>query len=83
MTLLLEGMSVRAVSRFTDVHQETILNLLLRIGKKCWTHFNKSVRNIRSNYVQADELWTFVHTKEGYVHGGDPRIEHICTPHVE
>src|ERR1700686_2596855 len=73
MTLLLEGMSVRAASRFTDVHQETILNLLLTVGEKCRNLFDKRVRNIRPNYVQADELWTFVHSKEGHLNGDDPK----------
>jgi transposase-like protein len=33
VTLLMEGMSVRAVSRITGVHQGTILSLLLTVGK--------------------------------------------------
>ena len=33
VTLLLEGMSVRAVSRVTGTHQGTILSLLLTVGK--------------------------------------------------
>jgi transposase-like protein/IS1 family transposase len=72
MTLLLEGMSVRAISRFTDVHQETILNLLLTVGEKCRNLFDKRVRNIRPRFVQADELWTFVHTKEKHLGSDDP-----------
>lgn len=62
--LLMEGMSVRSVSRVTGVHQGTILSLLLTVGKKCRTLFDARVRNISPRYVQADELWTFIHTKE-------------------
>jgi IS1 family transposase len=67
MTLLVEGMSVRAVSRITGAHQGTILSLLLTVGQKCRSLFDSKVRGIRPRFVQADELWTFVHTKEGHL----------------
>jgi transposase-like protein/IS1 family transposase len=70
VTLLLEGMSVRAVSRVTGVHKGTILSLLLTIGDKCRTLFDKRVRGIRPQFVQADELWTFTHTKERHLRPG-------------
>jgi transposase-like protein/IS1 family transposase len=66
-TLLLEGMSVRAVSRITGAHQGTILSLLLTVGKNCHDLFDKRVRGVRPRFVQADELWTFVHTKERHL----------------
>jgi len=72
VTLLIEGMSVRAVSRVTGTHQGTILSLLLTVGKKARNLFDARVRNIHPNYVQADELWTFVHTKERHLYGDVP-----------
>ncbi len=71
-TLLLEGMSVRAVSRITGAHQGTILSLLLTVGDKCRSLFDGKVRGIRPRFVQADELWTFVHTKEAHLLPGSP-----------
>jgi transposase-like protein len=71
-TLLLEGMSVRAVSRITGAHQGTILSLLLTFGDNCRNLFDKRVRGIRPRFVQADELWTFVHTKERHIRPGSP-----------
>jgi transposase-like protein len=73
VTLLLEGMSVRAVSRVTGAHQGTILSLLLTVGKKARSIFDARVRNIRPRFVQADELWTFVHTKEAHLYGDTPK----------
>ncbi|MGC2422364.1 MAG: DDE-type integrase/transposase/recombinase [Candidatus Acidiferrales bacterium] len=67
VTLLLEGMSVRAVSRTTGVHKTTILSLLLTVGNKCRSLFDARVRNIRPRFVQADECWTFVHSKEAHL----------------
>src|SRR4029077_7863199 len=72
VTLLLEGMSVRAVSRITGTHQGTILSLLLTVGNKARNTFDARVRSIRPRFVQADELWTFVHTKEGRLRGDVP-----------
>jgi transposase-like protein len=73
VTLLLEGMSVRAVSRVSSVHQGTILSLLLTVGNKARNLFCSRVQNIRPRFVQADELWTFVHTKEGHLFPGDSK----------
>jgi transposase-like protein/IS1 family transposase len=73
VTLLLEGMSIRAVSRVTGTHQGTILSLLLTVGKKARSIFDSRVRNIRPRFVQADELWTFVHTKEAHLYGDTPK----------
>ena len=46
--------------------------MLLTIGDKCRTLFDKRVRGIRPKFVQADELWTFVHTKERHLRPGSP-----------
>jgi transposase-like protein/IS1 family transposase len=72
ITLLLEGMSVRSVSRITGTHQGTILSLLLTVGNKTRNLFDARVRNICPRFVQADELWTFVHTKEARLRGDVP-----------
>jgi IS1 family transposase len=65
-------MSVRAVSRVTGIHKTTILSLLKTVGAKCARLFDAKVQNIRPRFVQADELWTFVHTKEKRVRPHDP-----------
>src|SRR6185295_15877069 len=44
MTLLMEGMSVRAISRVTGVEKKTILSLLLTVGSKCAELFDQRVR---------------------------------------
>jgi transposase-like protein/IS1 family transposase len=72
VNLLLEGMSVRAVSRITGAHLGTILSLMLTVGDNCRKLFDGRVRNIRPRFVQADELWTFVHTKELHLLPGAP-----------
>ena len=73
VTLLTEGMSVRAICRITGVHKTTILALLLTVGEKCQIVFDRIVRNLKPRFVQADELWSFVHTKEARLRSDDPQ----------
>ena len=72
-TLLTEGMSVRAVSRVTGLHKNTILDLLGTVADKCRTVFDQYVQDVTPRYVQADEIWTFVHTKAKRVKSTDPQ----------
>jgi IS1 family transposase len=69
---MVEGMSIRAISRFTGTDQNTIMSLLLTVGEKCRRVFDSKVREVKAKYVQMDELWCFVHTKEGRLHDGNP-----------
>jgi transposase-like protein/IS1 family transposase len=69
--LLMEGVSVRAISRITGTHKGTILSLLLTAGERCHRVFDACIRGIQPRFVQADELWTFVHTKERHLFPGD------------
>lgn len=71
-TLLTEGMSVRAISRVTDIHKTTILSLLKTVGEKCRRLFDAKVRNVRPRFVQADEAWTFVQKKQKRPKATDP-----------
>jgi transposase-like protein/IS1 family transposase len=70
--LMMEGVSIRAIERLTGVHKSTILALLVTIGERCREVFNERVRDVWAGVVQADELWTFVHTKEDHMSDEDP-----------
>jgi hypothetical protein len=54
------------------MHKKTILSLLVVAGRKCQAALDTRIRNVRPRFVQRDELWTFVHTKEKRLHSGDP-----------
>jgi transposase-like protein/IS1 family transposase len=56
LELMMEGTSVRAISRLTGLHIETILSLMTTAGEKCQRLLDEKVRGIRPNLVQADEL---------------------------
>ena len=69
---LCEGCSVRSTERLLNVNRGTILRLLLMAGERCQNVLDRYVQNIKPRYVQADELWTLVHTKQGHLKPGDP-----------
>ncbi len=72
LALMLEGMSVRAISRFTGLHKHTILSLMLTAAEKARQVLNAKVQNISPRFVQLDEMWGFVHTKEHNLGFDDP-----------
>src|ERR1017187_408094 len=71
LALLLEGMSLRAVSRVTGLHKGTLSSLLLTVGLKCADVFDQRVQNVRAKHVQADELWSYVAKKQKRVKATD------------
>jgi IS1 family transposase len=72
LQLMLEGMSVRAIERFTGVHRDTILRLMNAAAQKARNVLDTKVQNINPNFVQVDEMWGFVHTRHPNLHDGDP-----------
>ena len=64
ISALCEGNSIRAASRLTGVDKNAVMNLGLRIGEGCGHLHNALVRGLASYYVQCDETWSFIHTKE-------------------
>jgi hypothetical protein len=62
--LLCEGMGIRAVSRFSGLDTKTVMSILPEAGQKAANFLDAKVRNVRAEYVQADELCCTVKTKE-------------------
>lgn len=72
VSMMVEGVSLRAISRLTDVDRNTVLSILLTVGAKCESILNTRIRRVRARYLQLDETWSFVHTKEKRVKPTDP-----------
>ncbi len=60
---LVEGNSINATVRMTDVSKPTILKLLAQLGPACARYQGATVRNVRARRVQVDEIWQFVYAK--------------------
>jgi IS1 family transposase/transposase-like protein len=61
--MLLEGMSIRAASRLTGLHQDTISDLILVVGENCEA-LMESIQGVEASNVECDEIWSFVGLKE-------------------
>ena len=62
--LLVEGNSIRAITRITGASKNTVIKLLISVGNACQRFHNEKVVNIRSERLQCDEIWSFCYAKE-------------------
>jgi IS1 family transposase len=60
---LVEGNSIRATARMTNVSKPTILKLLGDLGAICAAYQDEMIRNVKAARVQVDEIWQFVYAK--------------------
>jgi IS1 family transposase len=61
---LVEGNSLRAVTRMTGVHRTTVMKLLSDLGRACSEYQDKAFRNLPCERIQCDEIWSYVGSKE-------------------
>ena len=64
---LVEGMSLRAVTRTTGVSINTVTALLVTAGKACSEYQYDVLRNLPCKRVQLDEIWAFNYCKQANV----------------
>ena len=63
LTLLVEGMSMRAVSRSEKVSINTVTKLLVNAGEACAKYHDETVWNVPASNIQCDEIWSFCYAK--------------------
>ena len=61
---LVEGASVRSTERITGSHRDTIIRLMVRIGKGCAVLLDEAMRSLPCERIQVDEIWSFVGKKQ-------------------
>jgi hypothetical protein len=64
VTLLCEGMGIRAIERFTQLNRRTVLGILEVAGQKAMALLDHQIRDVEVESVQCDELFSFVFCKE-------------------
>jgi IS1 family transposase len=60
---LVEGNSIRSVSRMTGTARNTITTLLVDLGRACAAYQDRKLRNLTSTRIECDEIWAFCHAK--------------------
>ena len=63
LSLLVEGSSMRAISRVTSVSINTVTKLLEDAGEACIALHDEKVRNVKSKRVECEEIWSFNYCK--------------------
>lgn len=73
LSMLVEGSSMRSVSRVVGVSINTVSKLLIEAGEACLDFHDENVRGLKSERIQCDEIWSFCYSKEKNAgKGGQP-----------
>ena len=64
LNMLVEGMSMRSISRTVGVSINTVSKLLVEAGEACAAYHDETVQNVAAKDVQCDEIWSFCYAKE-------------------
>ena len=64
LKLLIEGNSIRGISRITGISKTTILRLLDAAGRVCAEYQDEHFWNLPCHVMQADEIWSFIYAKK-------------------
>jgi IS1 family transposase len=64
---LVEGMSLRAITRTTGCSINTVTALLVTAGKACSDYQDRHLRNLTCRRLQLDEIWAFCYAKAANV----------------
>jgi IS1 family transposase len=60
-------MSIRAITRLTGASKNTVAKLLVAVGHAVTAYQDKTLRNLKSERVQIDEIWSFIYCKNDNV----------------
>ncbi len=64
LRLMVEGMSIRSIERFTGVHRDTIMRLMLLAAEKINAKLRHTFENLEIARIQVDELHCYVQKRE-------------------
>jgi IS1 family transposase len=64
LSMLVEGSSMRSISRVVGVSINTVSKLLVEAGEACLEFHDENVRGLKSERIQCDEIWSFCYAKQ-------------------
>lgn len=59
LNMMVEGNSMRSISRVVGVSINTVTKLLIETGEACPKYNNNTVRHVKTTRVECDEIWSF------------------------
>lgn len=62
--MLVEGNSMRAITRMVGCSINTVTKLLIDVGTACADYQDKTLRDLSCKRIQCDEIWNFCYAKE-------------------
>ena len=63
LNMMVEGSSMRSISRVVGVSINTVTKLLVQAGEACAVYHDETVRNVAASRIQCDEIWSFCYAK--------------------
>lgn len=61
---LVEGNSIRGTARITGRSKDTVMKLMVDIGKACLAYQDKYLVNLPCTRIECDEIWSFCYAKK-------------------
>ena len=63
LSMMVEGSSMRSISRVVGVSINTVTKLLIQAGVACAAYHDEHVQDVKCARVQCDEIWSFCYAK--------------------
>jgi IS1 family transposase len=76
LNMLVEGSSMRSVSRVCDVSINTVTKLLVEAGEAAEAFHDRTVNGLKTTQLQCDEIWSFCMAKK-------VNVAKMKTPHAD
>lgn len=64
LSMLVEGMSMRAINRVVGCSINTVTKLLVDAGNACLEYHDENVIGLKSQRIECDEIWLFCYSKQ-------------------
>ena len=62
--MIVEGVSIRSITRMTGASKNTVTKLLVDVGTACSDYQFKTLRDLPCKRIQCDEIWSFYYSNE-------------------
>ena len=62
--MMVEGVSIRAISRMTGTSKNTVVKLIEDAGEAFADYQDRTLRNLTCKRIQVDEIWAFCYAKQ-------------------